>query len=160
MATAAGFSNYLSDQGSQAVDIDLRYRMNDSWQWLVAYTHQSPKYTATSFTQVASYVGKQLFNVPQQQLRLAARYDQQGWGFGLGLTYQSELPGDGSNSFFTPASTVWDAQVSYQRTQVRYGLAVSNLLDKQYLVPSAYWGGGQVTPATPRTVTVSAVFSF
>jgi iron complex outermembrane receptor protein len=53
-----------------------------------------------------------------------------------------------------------DAQVSYQSKQLRYGLAVSNLLDKQYLVPSAYFGGGQVTPATPRSVTASAVFSF
>jgi iron complex outermembrane recepter protein len=163
VATAAGASYYLSDQGSQGVDIDLRYRMNASWQWLAAYTHQAAKYTATNFAQVASYVGKQLFNVPEQQLRLAARYDAsagawQGWGFGLGLTYQSELPGDARNSFFTPASTVWDSQLSYQRKNARYGVAVSNLLDKQFLVPSAYFGGGQVTPAMPRTVTVSAVF--
>jgi len=160
VATAATMAYYLADQGSQGIDIDLRLRMNDAWQWLAAYTYQNATYTATNHAQVASYVGKQLFNVPKQQLRLAARYDHQGWGFGLGLTYQSELPGDGSNSFFTPASTVWDTQASYQHKQVRYGLAVSNLLDKPYLVPSAYWGGGQVLPATPRTVTASAVYSF
>jgi iron complex outermembrane receptor protein len=165
VATAAGAVNYLSDQGSQGVDVDLRYRVNATWQWLAAYTHQTAKYTTTNFAQVAAYMGQQLFNVPERQLRLATRYDAasgtwQGWGFGLGVTTQSELPGDARNSFFTPASTVLDAQVSYQSKQLRYGLAVSNLLDKQYLVPSAYFGGGQVTPATPRSVTASAIFSF
>lgn len=165
VATAAGFANYLSDQGSQGIDVDLRYRVNDAWQMLAAFTNQTAKYTGTSFAQVASYVGKQLFNVPNQQLRLAARYDAKsgawkGWGMGLGLTYQSELPGDSTNSFFTPATTVWDTQVSYQTKNVRYGLAVSNLLDKQYFVPSAYFGGGQMMPAAPRTLTASAVFSF
>jgi iron complex outermembrane receptor protein len=165
VATAAGSVNYLSDQGSQGIDVDMRFRVNASWQWLAAYTQQSAKYTATDFSQVVSYVGKQLFNVPQQQLRVATRYDAvsgtlQGWGFGLGVTIQSELPGDARNSFFTPSSTVWDTQVSYQSKRLRYGLAVSNLLDKKYLVPSAYFGGGQVTPAVPRSVTVSAVYSF
>jgi iron complex outermembrane receptor protein len=106
-----------------------------------------------------------LFDIPKQQLRLASRYDAKagawrGLGLGLGLTHQSELPGDGSNSFFTPATTVWDAQASYQVKGARYGLAISNLLDKQYLVPSTYFGGGQVLPAAPRTLTASAVFSF
>ena len=63
-------------------------------------------------------------------------------------------------SFFTPATTVWDAQVSYQTRNARYGVAVSNLLDAQYFVPSAYFGGGQLMPAAPRTITASAVFSF
>lgn len=165
VATAAGFANYLSDQGSQGIDIDLRYRVNDVWQILAAFTNQTAKYTGTSYAQVASFVGKQLFNVPNQQLRLAARYDAKsgawkGWGMGLGLTYQSELPGDSTNSFFTPATTVWDTQVSYQTKNVRYGLAISNLLNKQYFVPSAYFGGGQLMPATPRALSVSAVFSF
>lgn len=159
-ATAVNAVNYLSDQSSRGVDIDLRYRLNADWQGLLAFTQQDPTYTASSYAQVAPYLGKQLFNVPKQQLRLAARYDRQGWGFGLGLTYQSELPGDGSSSFFTPAGTVWDTQLSYQNKRVRYGLAVSNLLNRQYLLPSAYFGGGQVTPATPRTVTASAVFTF
>lgn len=165
VATAAGFVNYLSDQGSKGIDIDLRYRVNEEWQVLAAYTNQTAKYTDTSFAQVASYVGKQLFNVPKQQLRLAGRYDAisgpwRGWGMGLGLTYQSSLPGDSANTFFTPATTIWDAQVSHQAKNVRYGFAVSNLLDKQYFVPSAYFGGGQMMPAAPRTLTASAVFSF
>lgn len=165
VATAYGASNYFSDQGAKGIDIDLRYRLNESWQWVAAYTHQSAEYTGTTFSQVASYVGKQLFNIPKQQLRLAARYNAKtgawrGLGLGLGLTYQSELPGDGNNSFFTPASTVWDAQASYQVKGVRYGVAIGNLLDKRYLVPSAYFGGGQLLPAAPRTLTASAVFSF
>ena len=114
---------------------------------------------------MASYVGKQLFNVPKEQLRLSTRYDfhtgsLQGVGLGLGVTHQSELPGDSTNSFFTPATAVWDGQVSYQVKGARYGLSVSNLFDKQYLVPSNYFGGGQILPGAPRALTATAVFTF
>ena len=76
------------------------------------------------------------------------------------MTYQSSLPGDANNSFFTPASSVWDAQLSYQTKAVRYGVQVANLLDTQYVVPSNYFGGGQILPAARRTVVASAVVNF
>ena len=164
-ATSDGISNYLADQGSQGIDIDVRYQVSPSWQWVAAYTNQTTKYTGTVYAQVASYVGKQLFNVPKEQLRLATRYDfhtgsLQGLGLGLGVTHQSELPGDSTNSFFTSTTAVWDGQVSYQAKGARYGLGVSNLFDKQYLVPSNYFGGGQILPGAPRAMTATAVFTF
>jgi iron complex outermembrane receptor protein len=165
VATAAGFSNYLTNQGTQGLDIDVRYSVNPSWQWMAAYANQNPRTTGTAYAQVASYVGKQLFNVPKEQLRLATRYDAQagpwaGFGVGVGVTYQSPLAGDSNNSFFTPSSTVWDAQVSYQRKSVRYGVQIANLWDSKHFVPSNYFGGGQVLPAAPRTVVASAVVNF
>ena len=164
-ATSDGIYNYLADQGSQGIDIDVRYQVNPSWQWVAAYTNQTAKYTGTAYAQVASYVGKQLFNVPKEQLRLSTRYDfhtgsLQGVGLGMGVTHQSELPGDSKNTFFTPATAVWDGQVSYQVKGARYGLSVSNLFDKQYLVPSNYFGGGQILPGAPRALTATAVFTF
>lgn len=166
VVTSGGLAgNYFTDQAAKGIDIDLRWQMNSSWQWIAAYTSQSAEYTGTKYAQVASFVGKQLFNVPKQTARLAARYDIRqgelaGLGLGLGLTHQSKLPGDSTNSFFTPATTVWDGQVSYQMKAARLGLNVSNLFDKQYFVPSNYFGGGQVLPAAPRTVTATANFSF
>jgi iron complex outermembrane receptor protein len=166
VATAsAAFSNYQADQKSKGVDIDLRWQVTPAWQWIAAYTSQTAEYSGTQYAPIANVVGKQLFMVPEQSLRLATRYDFRkgdlaGLGLGLGLTQHSRLPGDAANSYFTPAATVWDAQVSYQTKIARFGLNISNLLDKQYLIPSAYFGGGQVTPAAPRTFTATASFNF
>ena len=166
VATAsAAFSNYQADQGSKGVEVDLRWQVNRSWQWLAAFTSQKVEYTGTEHAAIANVVSKQLFNVPEQSLRLATRYDVRqgdlaGLGLGLGLIQHSRLPGNAANDYFTPTATVWDAQVSYQTRRARFGLNISNLLDKEYLIPSAYFGGGQVTPAPRRTLTATARFDF
>lgn len=166
VATAsAAFANYQADQSSKGVDVDLRWQVNPAWQWMAAFTEQTAEYCDTQYAPIANVVGKQLFMVPERSLRLATRYDFRkgdlaGLGLGLGLTHHSRLPGDAANSYFTPAATLWDAQVSYQIKSARLGLNISNLLDKQYLIPSAYFGGGQVMPAAPRTFTATASFTF
>jgi iron complex outermembrane recepter protein len=149
-------------QQSKGLDLDLNWRVTASWQWLAAYTNQTAKVTEDSYNPTS--VGKQLFNVPEQSLRLATRYDIKsgdytGLGFGLGATHSSKLPGDAANTYFTQAVTIWDAQLSYKKDSARYGVYVSNLFDKQYFRPSAYFGGGQVMPGLPRTIMATAQFS-
>lgn len=150
-------------QRSKGLDVDMRWQVTPQWVGIAAYTRQTATTEVDDFS--PQLVGKQLFNVPEQQVRLAARYDARsgawaGWGMGLGLTHHSELPGTASNTFFTPAATVWDTQVSYQTGTARYGLSIANLTDKRYYVPAAYFGGGQVIPAQARTLSVSAQYSF
>jgi iron complex outermembrane receptor protein len=157
-----GYSIQAGTQQSKGVDIDLRWQATRSLVWIAAFTAQKAEITEDSN---AALVGKRLFNVPKTTARLAARYDFQagqwaGWGMGMGVTHHGKLSGNNANDFFTPAAQVWDAQLSYQTKGVRYGLNASNLLDKKFFVPSAYFGGGQVIPAAPRTLTASAVFSF
>lgn len=149
-------------QRSHGVDIDLQWRAAKGLTLLAALANQKAEIVDDL---KPALVGKRLFNVPETTARLAARYDFQagqwaGWGLGLGVTHHDKLPGNNTNTFFTPSAQVWDAQVSYQSKGARYGLNVSNLFDKQYFVPSAYFGGGQVIPAAPRALTASAVFSF
>ena len=157
-----GLAHQVGGQQSKGLDLDLNWRVNASWQWLAAYTNQTAKVTEDSYNPTS--VGKQLFNVPEQSLRLATRYDIKsgdytGLGFGLGTTHSSKLPGDAANSYFTQAVTVWDAQLSYKKDNARYGVYVNNLFDKQYFRPSAYFGGGQVMPGLPRTIMATAQFS-
>ena len=163
VATSNGIGTYLADQGNKGVDVDLRYKVAPGWQWIAAYTHQDPKYTGTQHTQVASYVGRQLFNVPKEAYRLATRYDAtegvlKGWGAGLGLTHHSQLPGNGDNDFFTQSATVWDARISFVTKSAKFGAYVNNLTNTQYMKPSAYFGGGQLLPNAPRTFMLSAQF--
>jgi len=165
VATTSGFNTYPSNQGSKGIDIDLRWNATKTWKWLFAFTSQDVEYTGASHPAVSSYVGRQLFGTPKQSMRLATRYDVRtgqwsGLGLGLGVTQRSRLPGDGANTFFTPSVTLWDAQLSYELRNLRLGLNVVNLLDKQYMSPSAYFGGGQLLPGMPRTVTATARVSF
>jgi iron complex outermembrane recepter protein len=157
-----GFSIQAGTQRSKGLDLDLTWQATPSLVWIAAFTDQTARITEDSN---AALVGKQLFNVPKRQLRLAVRYDilrgnWAGLGAGLGVSYRDRLPGNNTNTFFTPAVTVWDAQLSYQQGRARYALSVRNLFDKQYYQPSAYFGGGQVIPGQPRTVSVSANFNF
>lgn len=160
--SAGGFTSIQQGiQESKGLDLDLIWKVSNSWTNLLAYTNQQAKYKVDRV-----YAGKQLFLVPEETLRLATRYDFKqgslaGLGVGFGLTYRSELPGDYENSFFTPSTTTYDTQLSYKldkTTTVRF--MVNNLFDKQYVEPMAYLNGGRVMPALPRTVMANATFSF
>lgn len=157
-----GFSIQAGKQQSKGVDMDLRWQATASWAWIAAFTSQKAEITEDSN---ASLVNKQLFNVPEKSARLASRYDflsgdMTGLGLGLGLTHSSKLPGNSTNTFFTQAATVWDAQVSYTIGKARLGLNVFNLTDKKYYIPSNFFLGNQVMPALPRMITATADFSF
>jgi iron complex outermembrane receptor protein len=149
-------------QRSRGVEADLRWQASPA----LALIGQASRLRArTEEDSNPASVGKILFNVPQRSGRLAAHYDWlngpvNGLSAGLGLTKQGRLAGDAANSFFTPAATVFDAQLGYKLGQARYALRIDNLTDKQYFVPSTYFGGGQVIPARPRTVQATANFSF
>ncbi|VVD65751.1 ferrichrome-iron receptor [Pandoraea communis] len=158
----AGYYIQAGKQRSRGIDIDVRWQATPSWTWIAAYSQQTAKIVDDG---IAALVDKQLFNVPKQTARLATRYEfRSGWlaglGLGLGMTFNSELPGNSTNTFFTPATTVWDAQASYTIGRARYGLNIFNLTNKKSFVPSTYFLGGQVIPALPRTVSVTAAFSF
>ncbi|MBN8488712.1 MAG: TonB-dependent receptor, partial [Burkholderiales bacterium] len=151
------------EQRAKGVDLDLRWQATPALTLLAAYTAQTARVTEHAFD--PTLVDKRLFNVPERQGRLAARYefrqgDLAGLGLGLGVTSRGRLPIDNANSAYAPAATVWDAQLSYRHGIGRYGLSVQNLLDKAYWQPAAYFGGGQVLPALPRSVSASAQFSF
>ena len=161
-AANPGYSIQVGKQRAKGLDVDVRWKASESLTLIAALTTQTAKITEDTN---AKLVNKQLFRVPEKQMRLAARYDVRsgdfaGLGLGLGMTYHSKLPGDNTNSFFTQAATVLDAQVSYVRGNARYGLSIQNLLNKQYYKPSTYFAGGQVTPAQPRTFAISANFAF
>lgn len=157
-----GYSIQAGKQRSKGVDLDLRWQATPSWAWIAALAVQKAEITEDSNT---ALVGKQMFNVPERTARLATRYDFRsgslaGLGLGLGVTHSAKLPGDVTNTFFTPATTVWDTQAVYTIGKTRLGVNVVNLTDKKYYVPAAYFGGGQVIPALPRTITATASFSF
>lgn len=147
----------LNQESSRGFDLDLRWQLSTYTHALVSLTQQS--------TQVKD-TGKRFVDVPKTSARIALHHDfgaasaLPGLGLGLGLTHHSALAGDAANSFETPAATVFDAQLSYRVANATLGLVVRNATDKRYWVPSRYFGGGQVTPATPRSISAAARFEF
>jgi iron complex outermembrane receptor protein len=155
-----GQSLQVGEQRSRGVDIDFSWQPRSDWRVLLNASWQNPEVTQDPLLQ-----GKQLFNIPKTTARAYANHDigrwAEGlWSAGLGVTYTSELPGDSANNFFTPSSTVWDAQLAWRGERATVQLVVRNLFDNEYFVPSQYFGGGQVLPAAPRLVSLNASFKF
>ncbi len=162
MWSGSGFTSVQEGiQESKGLDLDLIWKVNNLWTNLLAYTNQQAKYKVDR-----TYAGKQLFLVPEEALRIATRYEfkqgaYSGLGLGFGLTYRSELPGDYSNTFFTPSVTTYDAQASYQLDKTStVRLFVNNMFDKQYVEPMAYLNGGRVMPAFGRTIMANLSLKF
>ncbi|WP_416546836.1 TonB-dependent siderophore receptor [Limnohabitans sp. DCL3] len=160
--TNPGFSVQTGVQQAKGLDVDVRWQASPSLAWIAAYTHQTAEITQDTN---AAWVGKRLFNVPEQTLRVAARYDVRqgewrGLGLGLGASHRSNLAGDTSNTFLMPTVTLWDAQASYKRGDIQYSASISNLLNKPYYAPMAYFGGGQVVPGLPRSLVLGISTKF
>ena len=157
-----GFSIQAGEQQSKGLDIDVKWQATPAWSWLAALTKQTAETTKDSNT---ALLNKQLFNVPEKSARLATHYNVidgtlTGLSVGFGASYNSERAGDSTNTFFTPSTTVFDAQIAYQLKNTRLGFNIVNVTDKKYYVPSTYFGGGQVIPASPRTFSATASYAF
>lgn len=155
----------VGKQNSAGMDIDLLWQATRELALIVAFTHQKAK-TVEDSTAPATE-GKLLLNVPENTARLALRYDFRqgslsGLGLGFGLKHFSRLPGDAANTFHTPSATIYDAQASYKLKDVRFTLAINNLLDKKYFVPGSQSvaGSTQVFPAQRRTVMLNTTLTF
>lgn len=156
-----GQSIQTGEQRSSGLDADFTWKANRQWQLQGHFTAQNPRISKDTLLPV----GNLIFATPKHSARLAVRHDigtgtLQGLGLGLGVTYHSRMAGDAANSFFTPAATVWDAQLQYQLDKVRLSASINNLLDKKYFIPSNYFGGGHVLPAQRRHLSVTASYSF
>ncbi|MEY2654190.1 MAG: hypothetical protein RLZZ524_1218, partial [Pseudomonadota bacterium] len=157
-----GKSRQSGLQRSRGLELDLRWQASPSLTWLAQASRMKARIEEDT---TAANVGKVLFNVPERSARVAVRHDwlqgvAAGFSAGLGVTHHGRLAGDTLNTYFTPAATLWDAQVGYRIGDARYALRVDNLADRKYFVPSTYFSGGQVIPARPRTVQASANFAF
>jgi iron complex outermembrane receptor protein len=159
------FACQVGKQNSKGIDLNFVWRADTNISVLGGFSDQ--KAITVENQNSPTTVGKQLQNVPSQTARLAMRYDVRagdfaGLGFGLGLRHHSQLPVDSTNSAFTPAVTVYDSQLSYRIKTVQLNLAVNNLLDKIYVVPSSQSTSSAPLyfPALRRTAMLTATIDF
>ncbi len=163
--SSGGYTYQVGKQNSKGIDLNLAWKASRSLTVLAGLSDQKAITVENQYS--ATTVGKSLQNVPAQTARLAMRYDLfggdlAGLGFGLGLRHHSKLAADSSNTNLTPAATVYDSQVSYRMKGVSLNLAINNLLDKKYVVPSSQSTSTAPLyfPALRRTAMLTATMDF
>lgn len=56
-----------------------------------------------------------------------------GWGWGAGIRYQSDMPGNAANTLVAPSYTVLDTAIHYDSGRWAFALNVNNLLDRHFI---------------------------
>jgi iron complex outermembrane recepter protein len=152
------FEIQTGEQNSQGIELDIAGEILPGWNIFAGYAYTDAKITEdNTFT-----VGNRLESVPEHDFNLWTAYTIQrgklaGLGFGLGIFYVSESPGDIENSFFLDDYTRVDAALYYERANFKATLNFKNLFDVRYFEGS---GREEVTPGDPFTLlgTVSVEF--
>ncbi|MGD1939188.1 MAG: TonB-dependent siderophore receptor [Cyanophyceae cyanobacterium] len=107
--------------------------------------------------------GNGVRNVPDTTANLWTSYEIQsgdlaGLGFGLGLFFVGERPGDASNTFTLDEYLRTDAAIYYSRDNFRVGLNFRNIFDVEYFESSVDRRGA--APGEPFTVVGSVSVRF
>jgi iron complex outermembrane recepter protein len=152
------FEIQTGEQNSQGIELDLSGEILPGWNVFTGYAYTDAKISEDN----TFAVGNRLESSPEHDFNLWTAYTIQkgnlsGLGFGLGIFYVSESPGDLDNSFFLDDYTRVDAAIQYEKANYRVALNFKNLFDVRYFEGS---GREQVTPGEPFTVSGSVSVEF
>ncbi|NDJ17069.1 TonB-dependent siderophore receptor [Myxacorys almedinensis A] len=154
------FSIQVGEQRSRGIELDVSGEILPGWKVIASYAHTDAKVTQDNSTPV----GNRLTNVPKNQVSLWTTYEIQngglrGLGFGLGLSYVGDRPGDLSNSFTLGDYLRTDAALYYRRNRLNMAINVRNLFNTDYFRAS---DGGSLFlfRGEPLTITGSIGLEF
>ncbi len=154
-----GFSIQTGEQQSQGVELNVAGEILPGWNIIAGYA-----YTDASITEDSTFpVGNAIDNVPEHAASLWTTYilqegDFEGLGFGLGLFYVGERPGDLDNTFTIPDYFRTDAAIYYQRNQFRAQLNFKNLFNTRYFESAN--GRNRIFPGAPFEVLATVGWEF
>ena len=157
--TNGNFVVPIGEQSSRGIELDVTGEILPGWNilggisFLDAEIEESPSFPE----------GATPRNVPDRTASLWSTYEVQsdnlaGLGFGLGLFYVDERPGDDANTFTLDDYLRTDAAVYYGRDNFRVGLNIRNLFDINYFESSIDRRGAN--PGDPLTVVGSIAITF
>lgn len=155
------FSIPIGEQRSQGLELDIVGRILPGWNIIASYAYTDAEILEGD---IFAPPGNSLINIPDHSASLWTTYeipkgDLQGLGFGLGLFYVGDRPGDLENTFILPDYLRTDAAVYYRRDNWRLAFNVKNLFDIRYFESSGF-GRERITPGAPVTFlgTISVEF--
>lgn len=149
------------EQRSQGVEFDLSSEILPSWNVIAGYAYTDARVTQDN----AISTGNGLAGIPEHSASLWTTYTLQqgslaGLGFGLGLSYVGERPGNLENNFTLDDYLTTDAAVFYEIDNFQLALNFKNLFNTNYIqgIPISRTRG--IEPGDPFTVIGSFSFRF
>lgn len=141
----------IGEQTSRGLDFSLQGEILPGWNVIASYglldaeIQESPDFPA----------GAQPRNVADNTASLFTTYEiqrgrLQGLGFGVGLFYVGDRPGDDANTFELDSYLRTDATIFYEQDNLRLGLNFRNLFDVRFFESSVDRRGA--IPGDPFTV--------
>lgn len=155
------FTLQTGEVTSRGFEVNLGGEVLPGWNITAGYTYLN----AFVSEDTRDTVGNQLANVPDNQFSLWSTYEIQqgnleGLGFGLGLFYVGDRPGDLENTFTLPSYLRTDAALFYRRDNWRAQLNVRNLFNVDYFSSASYGSRLGVNPGAPLTVLGTVAVEF
>ncbi len=154
----------VGQQSSDGVEATLELALGEVWQLSANAAFVRARYD--DFSETAGSVlmdrsGNRPINVPKRTANLWLSKDlSQGVDAGIGARYVDARYADTANSAQVPSYTVVDAIIGWQvQPDVRLGLELNNLLDRQYAT-TASSDGQQWYLGAPRSLLVTADYHF
>jgi iron complex outermembrane receptor protein len=153
------FSIQTGEQRSQGLELNVVGEILPGWNVIAGYA-----YTDAIVSQDNDIpVGNRLANVADNTLNLWTTYtfqegDLEGLGFGLGLFYVADRPGDLDNTFTLPSYLRTDAAVYYRRDRLRAQLNFKNLFNVNYFESAN--GRNRIFPGAPFEVLATVGWEF
>jgi iron complex outermembrane receptor protein len=144
------------EQRSRGLEADLFCSPINGLDILTSYAYVDAEVTEDTDP---TFIGNRLKNVPRHSGRVWGKYeravtDNSRLGFGAGLTFTDELPGDLGNTFFLPGYAVADAMASFSYKQVTLRVNIYNLFDNEYFHRAAFGNQG-IIPGEPLRAVAS-----
>lgn len=154
------FSIQTGEQRSRGIELDVSGEILSGWNVVAGYA-----YTDAEITEDNTFeVGNRLNNVPEHSANLWTTYEIQGGhfeglGFGLGLFFVGDRPGDTENTFELPSYLRTDAAIFYRRENLRAAINIKNLFDIEYF-EATQQNRNRVYRGNPLTVEATISWEF
>ncbi|MEH2381419.1 MAG: TonB-dependent siderophore receptor [Nostoc sp.] len=157
--TDSNYSIQVGEQTSKGIELDIVGQLTPGWNVIASYGYTDARVTRDNDLPV----GNRLQNVAENTASFWTTYELQqgnfkGLGFGLGLYYVGDRPGEIDKSLTLPSYFRTDAALFYKQDNWRVGLNFKNLFDVNYYVETQ--GRNVVYPGDPFTVIGSVSFTF
>jgi iron complex outermembrane receptor protein len=159
----SNFSLPLGEVRSQGIELDVAGEILPGWNIIASYAHTDAEVTDSGDDPFFPE-GLRIANVAPNTASLWTTYEiqagtLQGLGFGIGLFYVDNRPGDFDNTYELPSFIRTDAAVYYRGDNWRAAINVKNLFDERYFA-GADFGRTTVRPGEPFTIVGSISVEF
>ncbi|MBW4514824.1 MAG: TonB-dependent receptor [Timaviella obliquedivisa GSE-PSE-MK23-08B] len=157
------FSLPLGEVRSQGIELDVAGEILSGWNIIASYAYTDAKVTDSGDDPFFPE-GLRNANVAPNTASLWTTYEiqtgtLQGLGFGIGLFYVDNRPGNFDNTYELPSFIRTDAAVYYRRDNWRAALNIKNLFDERHFA-GADFGTNTVRPGEPLTIVGSVSVEF